>query len=161
MRLEMKRITNEREKMEQLINDPVTGAAFPMSDVPIGPSEIEAVGMADILEGKKELEAFMNEKLVVMVFPDPREGELRAIRVDVNNHYQIFPRGAQVKCKRKYVEALSRCVRTTYEQKLVDPSDLTSHRMFPTTTMFYPFSVIHDPNPMGAEWLKRILAERK
>ena len=107
-----------------------------------------------------EVEKFMNERLVIMVFPDRSEGALRVIRPEVNGLCQPILRGVKTKVKRKYVEALARTISTSYDQVQRDPSDRSSLEMIPMSNQTYPFTVIHDPNPAGRAWLEAIIAEK-
>jgi len=107
-----------------------------------------------------ELEKFMNEILVIMVFEDNRDGALRIISPTVNQKRQPILRGAKQKVRRKYVEALARSVFTSFDQRKEDPFDPSSLVMVPTTRQSYPFTVIHDPNPNGAAWLEGILQQK-
>jgi len=107
-----------------------------------------------------DMEKFMNERLVILVFPDRSEGALRVIRPEVNGLCQPILRGVKTKVKRKYVEALARTISTAYDQVQRDPSDRSSLEMIPMSNQTYPFTVIHDPNPAGRAWLEAIIAEK-
>lgn len=134
------------------------GEGIPLTEINSGGGGIEQVAGFDPRD--IDLEAFMNERLVVIVYEDNREGALRIIRPEVNGVAQPIVRGVKTKVKRKYVEVLARGVNTGYDQVQRDPSDRASLDMIPTTRQSYPFSVIYDPNPLGREWLETIMAER-
>jgi len=106
-----------------------------------------------------ELEAFMNEKLLIVVF-DGLEEDLPIIGPEVNGIQQPIARNVPQWVRRKYVEALARSIRTGFHQKLRDPSNPASIMMVPTHRQFYPFTVERDPNPNGRAWLREILAEK-
>jgi len=81
-----------------------------------------------------DMEKFMNERLVILVFPDRSEGALRVIRPEVNGLCQPILRGVKTKVKRKYVEALARTISTAYDQVQRDPSRRIRSRSSMTRT---------------------------
>lgn len=133
------------------------GKDFTLAEVNVG-AGIEPVAEANVA-GAADLEAFMNEVLTIMVFEDNAEGSLPTAEPIVKGMKQIIVRGVNSKVKRKYVEALARSRTTKYDQVQRDMMDPSSRFMRPKAKISYPFSVIHDPNPRGREWLKAILAE--
>lgn len=123
------------------------------------PGPVEKVSETDFGKKEMELEAFMNEVLTVVVHDDASENSVQHPCPNVNGINQGFIRGQEQKVKRKYVEALARGRVTKYEQKTPDPTKPDMIQMQDRTALVYPFSVIHDPNPAGREWLKSILAQ--
>jgi len=123
-------------------------------------SGIQSVALNDMFRDTLKLEAFMQQKLVILVFEDNTEGALRVIRPEVNGVAQPIIRGAKTKIKRKYVEALARGISTKFDQKQSDPSNPASLQMIPLSRQTYPFTVLFDPDELGPEWLNNILAER-
>lgn len=108
---------------------------------------------------KLEAEAFMSEPVTIMVYEsnDPNESDL--VYTAVNGRTQYFARGVPQTVRRCYVELLARAKKTTYSQVLDDRlgeqmNSLQSHK-----ALKYPFSVIEDKNPRGAEWLRNVLAQ--
>lgn len=62
--------------------------------------------------------------------------------------------------ERRFVESLCRAKITTYTQRDEVAPDGTPHKiMVPHTALRYPFRVVNDPHPRGADWLKAIMAE--
>ena len=106
-----------------------------------------------------ELEAFMNETLVIVVQESADEEALPVVTLTVNGMTQPIMRGIATPVKRKYVEALARAKETKYKQTLLDPSDPASIRMMPRTALAYPFVVEKDPNPNGFAWLRDVLKQ--
>jgi hypothetical protein len=104
--------------------------------------------------------AFNEETIKVMVHEttDP-------VAVSIPDFYnggipQRFIRGQEQLVKRKFVEQLARCRKTTFSQEKVrDNNGDEFYRNVPHTALAYPFSVVEDPNPRGRDWLKNILAE--
>ncbi len=109
-----------------------------------------------------DMEAFMNEKLTVMVHDstDPNDDDL--VHIAVNGVRQFFRRGYPQVVRRCYVERLSRMKRTSFSQNLDErQGEEVFNRIRPHHALRYPFSVIEDANPRGAAWLRNLLAERQ
>ncbi len=126
----------------------------------IGNQVIEKVTDNDFFTDVVELEAFMEEKLVIEVHPSNVEGDLDVITPNVNGINQPIIRGVPSVVKRKYVEALSRSRLTNYNQKTeaaaLDIDNLALHQ---NTVMAYPFTVLEDKNPKGRPWLQALRNE--
>lgn len=124
--------------------------------------EIEPVEGPNAMVRAEEL-AFMEEKLEIMVMDNPDTNAVPLPRVSVNGRNQFFLRGSPQTVRRKYVEALARGKVTRFKQKnSVDPQ--TGHirqEMLPYTALADQFQVIHDPNPKGIDWLRRIISDRR
>ena len=61
---------------------------------------------------------------------------------------------------RKFVDKLARCKTTSYTQeKYTGPDNVEAYRYVPVTGLRYPFAVIRDDHPMGADWLTHVLKE--
>ena len=76
-----------------------------------------------------------------------------------NGRREVFTRGETKTVARKFVEILATRKPTTYTQKKKRDEDGIMHEVqVPTTALRYPFSVLHDPNPKGADWLRYTLA---
>jgi len=148
-----------KPERETYVGDETIGQGhdFALGEINVG-AGIEPVAEANIAKAG-DLEAFMNETLVIMVFEDNQEGSLPTVEPTVKGMKQVIVRGVQSKVKRKYVEVLARSRTTKYDQIQRDMADPSSRFMRPKAKMSYPFSVLHDPNPRGRDWLKAILAE--
>jgi hypothetical protein len=69
-------------------------------------------------------------------------------------------RNKEYTIERRFVESLARAKITSYTQRDEVAPDSTPHKiMVPHTACRYPFRVIHDPHPRGADWLKSVLLE--
>ena len=119
---------------------------------------IEKQSENDIINAA-EVEKFMNQVLTVVVAKDGTQGSYDVITPNVNGINQSIIRGIPQKIKRKYVEALAHSRVTNYEQETPDPRKPENFEMRDTTVITYPFSVLHDPHPDGAEWLNNLLAQ--
>jgi hypothetical protein len=106
--------------------------------------------------------AFMEELVEIMVHESTDKNAEPIVLVGVNGRNQFFARGQVQRVRRKFIEALARCKPIAYSQsRQYDPrSGNTSMRMDPHRALRYPFSIVSDPNPKGADWLKAILNER-
>jgi hypothetical protein len=107
-----------------------------------------------------QLEAFMHEKVQILVFESQSEEDLPMVDPSVGGIRQPIVRGVPTWVKRKYIEALARSVRSSYVQRRRDPGDPASLMMVPTHRQCYPFTVIQDPNPNGRAWLEALKQER-
>lgn len=121
------------------------------------PGGIERVSENDFAN-TAELEAFMNEKIKIVVHESQIEGALEIITPTVNQLNQPIVRGVASWVKRKYVEALARGRDTKLDQ-IMDPYQKERIKNVQKSILSYPFSVIEDRNPNGREWLKSIAAE--
>jgi hypothetical protein len=67
--------------------------------------------------------------------------------------------------KRKYVEVLIRSKQTSYQTSHIAPEDAKSthveNHAIPTTNLRNQISVQYDANPLGREWLQRLVRERE
>ena len=135
------------------VNIPLTGdAALERSgfDIIDGPA---AMKKADEL-------AFMEERVTIIVHETEDPNAENPVSVTVNGRNQFIFRGQPIDVKRKFVERLARAKKTGYRQHLDDTSDpVRYNKLYTTTGITYPFSVIHDPNPRGMDWLRKIMAE--
>ena len=71
-----------------------------------------------------------------------------------------LPRGVPITVKRKHVERLARAKPislSTFDTR--DATGALAKGIRSRRALAYPFSVIHDPNPKGHDWLKGVLAE--
>jgi hypothetical protein len=72
----------------------------------------------------------------------------------------VLPVGIPVTTKRKYVEVIARSKQDTVSTISGKPGDENpENRIERNTYHKAPFSVISDKNPVGAEWLTRLMAE--
>ena len=116
---------------------------------------IEGEGFAKAVD----LEAFMNEKVLIHVYTDGTSGALEVITPTVNGVNQPIIRGRDQLVKRKYVEVLARSRVVTYRQEVADQARPENIQMTPLSNMTAPFVVREDKNPRGRAWLEHILAQ--
>lgn len=105
-----------------------------------------------------ELEAFMQEPVMVTVLSGGKDNETRFVQVSVNGITQMFERDRPIVVKRKYIERLARAKETGYRQNVDASLGEAMNRMTNHHSLRYPFQVNRDDNPKGAAWLRSILA---
>lgn len=131
-----------------------------IDDIGSGTGDIEVVDRV-LTTDKLETEKFMAEKVTVMVHESNDDADDDFVQTWVNGRGQMFLRGEAQEVRRCYVAALARAKRTTYKQDLDERAgEGAFNTMKSRTALRYPFSVVHDPNPKGAAWLRSILAQR-
>ncbi|MGF6211779.1 hypothetical protein [Comamonas odontotermitis] len=109
-----------------------------------------------------DMEAFMNERVTIMVNPPNNADEPLLVQVGVNGVNQFIPRGEPVQVKRKYVEVLARSKRTDFAQTLDERlGEQGFNKLRSMHSLRFPFSVLSDPNPNGGAWLTGVLAEAR
>jgi hypothetical protein len=129
------------------------------------PKEIEVIpGATKGVKGKGGLSAhaqelIFNEEFVeVMVHESTDENAENPIFTACNGVTQYFYRGVPQKVRRKFVAILASCKEhavSTPEYTAKDGSRAMGIRR--VSSLKYPFSIISDPNPRGAAWLKGLL----
>lgn len=107
-----------------------------------------------------ELEAFMNEPVMVTVLSSGKDNEMPYVQVAVNGVTQMFLRDQPIVVKRKYLERLARAKETGYDQTVDDRLGERMNTLHNRHSLRYPFQVNRDDNPRGAAWLRSILAGR-
>lgn len=109
---------------------------------------------------KAAAEAFNAEILTVVVqtTTNPNDEPIPCVRVGGVTQY--FMRGVKQKVKRMFVEGLARAKPVSVDtREITDQDGFRATRVDTRIGLKYPFSVLHDPNPKGAAWLEKILAE--
>ena len=109
------------------------------------------------LEGL-ELEAFMNEPVMVTVMSGGKDNEAPFVPVSVNGVLQMFRLDVPIVVKRKYLERLARAKEAGYDQTVDDRLGEKMNQLRQKHSLRYPFQVNRDDNPRGAAWLRAVLA---
>lgn len=126
--------------------------------------EIETVRPTGAAKGNGGLDAhaqelLFNEEFVeVMVHESTDRNAENPVFTACQGVSQYFFRGEVQRVRRKYVAILAACKEhniSTPEYTAGDGSRAMSVRR--TSSLKYPFSIISDPNPRGAPWLKGLL----
>lgn len=166
-------------KPSRAINTPsVLRRTFETGDHDIGqdnPRELRSTGdSADALDpaefeqidrvynkSKMDALAFAEQELLVMVSDTTNPDDVPIPVIYNGGRSQFFIRGETQTVKRKFVEQLARLKRTTYTQEeALDGKGNRIVKMIPHTALAFPFSVLSDPDPRGAEWLRNTLKEQ-
>lgn len=125
------------------------------------PEEIAVVEGTSAEGDYAEQLAFMEELMQIRIEPSREKHAAQLIDVYVQGRAEWIPVGRPWIIKRKYVEVLARAkpigIETTHEtaEESLDPQN----KVVRTVSLLHPFSVLHDPNPKGFEWLSRIMQE--
>lgn len=132
--------------------------------VPDAP-EIEVVsGLTPGVKGKGGLSEqaqalIFNEEIVeVMLHESTDENAENPVFTACNGVPQYFYRGLPQQVKRKYVAILASVKEHNVKTpEFTTPDGARGMSIRRTSSLKYPFSIIHDPNPRGAAWLKALL----
>jgi len=151
---------NPLEPMEMSLN-PDEVVKLP-SDGPLPPSENMIQVHTDVLgfKDKAAALAFNEEKLTIMIHDTTDENADQLVFLSVNGRGVWLERAQQYKISRKYVEVL--CRAKPFGIETVQARDFMGNQttnIKKSSALRYPFSVLNDPNPNGAAWLRSILAQ--
>jgi hypothetical protein len=116
---------------------------------------------ADISEIARE-EAFMNEKVKVMLFPTTDANAPPYALISVNGERAVVHRATPTYVKRMHLEVLARMKETRVSQDMTPDKEgqITTANLRGHTALAYPFQVLEDKNPHGGVWLEHILTEQ-
>lgn len=115
---------------------------------------------------KADLLAFAEEKLSVMIHEASDQNPENFVFLAVNGRGPgaygdpWVPRGVAVNMARKFVERLARA--KVVNIRTVEAADADGARTMAikrSASLRYPFSILSDPNPQGAQWLRTVMAE--
>lgn len=103
--------------------------------------------------------AFMEELVEVHIHTTSDKEADQVFEIFNNGQREVFKRGEVKTVKRKFVNELAMRKVTTYAQvEKLDESGTRTYVNVPSTALRYPFSVVRDDHPRGADWLKYALA---
>jgi len=109
---------------------------------------------------KLAMMAFMEEPVTVHIHSvsDPKEAQI--FPIGNNGQTEIFKRGETKTVKRKFVDILASRKITTYTQeRRQNAQGIFEDVQIPHSSLIYPFSVVRDAHPRGADWLRAVLAQ--
>lgn len=102
--------------------------------------------------------AFNEEPMEIMVHESAAPNAENPVETRCNGVNQFFFRGNAQTVKRKFVEILAKSKETAINTREVAGFDgERTTRIEKSTALKYPFSVIRDDNPRGADWLRKLL----
>ena len=152
------------EPMEQQIGQDakrVMKSTGPASEA-LEPANIQVVDrpMAALDQEKLAMMAFMEEPVTVHIhsISDPKEAQI--FPIGNNGQTEIFRRGETKTVKRKFVDILASRKITTYTQeRRQNRQGIFEDVQIPHSSLIYPFSVVKDDHPRGADWLRAVLSQ--
>lgn len=160
-RVEPVALTKTIEPMEQQIGQDaprVMKSTGPAKDA-LEPALIQAVDRPVDPE-KLAMLAFMEEPVTVHILETGNPLDADVFEIINGGKIELFRRGETKTVKRKFVDILASRKLTTFTQKRVRDNDgVMQDVQQPRSSLMYPFSVVHDPHPRGADWLKATLAQ--
>lgn len=123
--------------------------------------DIQTVAESD-MERTASDEAFMHEPVKILVYPSTDHNATPYATVSVNGDTAVVFRNVPTVVKRKHVEVLARMVETRVSQDMTPNAsgEITRASLRGAHGLVYPFQVLEDKNPRGAQWLANVLAER-
>ena len=122
-----------------------------INDEPLG-----IVGAAGAGEYARDL-AFFEELVEVEVHESTDPNAEAVVDLYCNGVSQRFIRGVPLVVKRKYVQILATAKPQTISTRATVSGDEVINRITKHTALRYPFRVIRDDNPKGADWLRETL----
>lgn len=107
-----------------------------------------------------EYEKFMQDHLVIVIQRTSERYEAPTVMVGDNGRQAWLPRGRKIKVPRYFVESLAHSQTRNYATEVdPDPNATYGMRVRRFGGLSYPFTVLHDPNPRGERWLRRVMRE--
>lgn len=111
-------------------------------------------------EEKLAMMAFMEMPIQVQIHTTTDPTAEQVFEVINGGKREFFRRGETKTVARKFVNILASSKITTYTQKRVrDQEGIMQDVQVPSTALRYPFSVLDDQHPRGADWLRATLAQ--
>lgn len=123
------------------------------------PESIVLAGDAAMNQDYADALRMAEEVIEILLDDSGEENPVQFVPVWNNGREVVIPIGAPFKLKRKFVEDLIRSrpisIRTHHEEV---GAHKVINRIIPNARSKHPLSVIHDPSPHGAKWLRDIRA---
>ena len=133
-----------------------TGAAEDALDTPV----IQAIGDSPVDLEQIAMDAFMREDVTVRMATTTDKNAPQVFELCIGGKFEFFKRGETKTIKRYFVDRLARLKQTIYTQKeVVNAEGIKDILNIPHTGLLYDFSVVHDANPRGADWLAHVQME--
>lgn len=102
--------------------------------------------------------AFNEEVLTIRLERSAERNPPPAKDFHVNGQTEWVPFGVPYRLKRKFVEVIARSQPYDVQTEVVETHGQDPmNRVIRTSRTKFPFSVIHDPNPRGFDWLTKLL----
>lgn len=103
--------------------------------------------------------AFMEEEIEILLQESSDENAENPVIVGCNGQFKAFYRGVATKAKRKFVDCLIVKTGRVSTPEFINNAGERARAIRQNSAHKYPFMVINDRNPKGAEWFKQRLAE--
>lgn len=130
---------------------PARSALDPLEIEPVDSPVLDSEHMANL--------QFYEEPVTVHIHTTTDKTAEQVFEVFNNGTREVFRRGETKTVKRKFVEQLCRAKTTVYDQQEgIDAQGIRYMKQIPVNALRYPFSVVRDDHPRGADWLKASLA---
>lgn len=104
-----------------------------------------------------EMEAFMQEEIVIRIHPTGDKNAPPVVPVGCNGEQLWLPRGRAISLPRKFVESLTGYEVTFATERARDPNSDEGMVQRTASNQPYPFTVLQDRNPRGRAWLERVM----
>ncbi len=110
------------------------------------------------LGDKMEAEAFMAEKLTILIHSGDRFAE-NPVPLGVNGRMSYIWRNQKTIVPRYLVYQLAKSKKDNVTQDATSEIPEVVNKLQISSSLRYPFSVLHDPSPKGQAWLQKVLSE--
>lgn len=125
----------------------------------LGAAAIEVAGEVEV-RTSAEIEAFMQEEIVIVIFKSTDKNAVERVPVGVNGETAWLPRDMKLRIPRKFVERLARAQEATFQTHDNPDQRMDEGKIIRRTNgQVFPFAVLSDPNPRGPAWLARVTRE--
>ena len=104
-----------------------------------------------------EMEAFLEEEIVIRIHPSGDMNAPAVVPVGCNGEQVWLPRGRAISIPRKFIESLTRYETAYRSEETEGKNNDEGYREVPRASQPYPFTVIRDPHPKGRAWLARVM----
>ena len=121
-----------------------------------------AIEMANEVEVRTsaEIEAFMQDELVIVIHKSTDKNALEKVPVGVNGETAWLPRDIKLRIPRMFVERLARAQEATFRTDDNPDQRMDEGKIIRRTNgQVFPFQVLHDPSPRGQQWLAKVTRE--
>lgn len=131
---------------------------LPMQGVITRETETIVVPEADTRSDQLKELAFNEEVLTIRLERSSERNAPKFHDFYVNGVAEWIPVGEPYKVKRKFVAVIARSQPYDVQTEVIEePGRDPFNKIIRNARSKYPFSVIHDPNPKGYEWLTKLM----
>lgn len=125
-----------------------------------GGLSIEPATTDSLTDGYADELAFMEENIEIMVMETSDENAENPVTVGCNGVFKQFFRGVPTVAKRKFVDCLIVKSGRVTTPKIRNNAGEDAFAIRQASAHKFPFNVISDRNPKGAEWLRRRMMDQ-